>query len=265
MARAFILRGSTKRHERLVRTRCKPRLRQLEPGFKVNKWCNIIQNCLYPPTCVLCGDTGEASLDLCRPCRQALPGNLHPCPRCGEPLSEQAASGPCGECQRKPPAFDQALALFHYEDPVRRLILDLKFRAAYPNARLLGALLAARLKVQPALPECIIPVPLHRQRYRERGFNQATEIARHVAKALNIPLDLRSCVRVRATPPQSQLSAKERRKNLKRAFEVVKPPNARHAALIDDVITTGATLDELALTLKKAGVLRVDAWACARA
>jgi ComF family protein len=108
-------------------------------------------------------------------------------------------------------------------------------------------------------------VPLHPNRYRQRGFNQSIEIARHVAKQLKIPLDLNSCVRIRDTDHQTGLSAKQRQSNLKQAFAVTKPLVYQHVTIIDDVITTGSTAAALATTLKNQGVNRVDVWACARA
>jgi ComF family protein len=114
-------------------------------------------------------------------------------------------------------------------------------------------------------PDVIVPVPLHKSRYRQRGFNQALEIARTVSKDMQVPLDVYSCQRQHDTPQQSQLPAKQRRKNLKNAFAVVRPLNAAHVAILDDVMTTGSTVHELAKVLKKAGVAKVDVWVCARA
>lgn len=148
---------------------------------------------------------------------------------------------------------------------MRYLITSLKFGAQYKNARLLGLLLAGCLKQTAERPDCILPVPLHKARYRERGFNQAIEIARTVSKELQIPLDLTSCRRHSNTPHQTTLTAKQRRKNLKNAFSLIKPVQAKHIALLDDVMTTGSTVYELAYLLKKAGVSRVDVWVCARA
>jgi ComF family protein len=141
----------------------------------------------------------------------------------------------------------------------------LKFNAQYKNARLLGLLLAEGLRQTPQLPDCLIPVPLHKARYRERGFNQSIEIARTAGKALQIPVDVHSCIRHRDTPHQTQLTAKQRRKNMKNAFSIRQAIPARHIAIIDDVMTTGSTVHELAAVLKKAGVARVDVWVCARA
>jgi ComF family protein len=230
----------------------------------VNNWPFIILDWLYPPTCLLCGDPGSDRLDLCKPCADSLPYLEVTCPRCALPL---ASSGPslCGACQKKPPAFDAAFALFHYQEPIRHLIHALKFTARYAGARLLGALLAERLAGRNDLPEAIIPVPLHAGRYRERGFNQAIEIARTAARRLEIPLDLRACRRIRATAAQAQLPAKERRKNLRRAFAARPDLSHRHVAILDDVVTTGTTVNELAKVLRQAGAERIEIWACARA
>ena len=148
---------------------------------------------------------------------------------------------------------------------MRHLITALKFGAHYKNARLLGLLLAEHLQPAAQRPDLILPVPLHKARYRERGFNQAIEIAKTVSRELHIPLDLSSCHRHKDTPHQTALTAKQRRKNMKQAFSIIKPLEAQHIALLDDVMTTGSTAHELAVLLKQAGVSRVDVWVCARA
>jgi len=230
----------------------------------VNKWPNIIQNWLYPPTCLLCGDPGAEGIDLCPDCLRSLPYNTVACPRCAIPI-ESPTPEICGSCQKKPPVFDSAFALFRYEEPVRHLIHSLKFGARYPCGRLLGVLMAEKLAALKEKPCAVIPVPLHPSRYRQRGFNQAIEIARTVSRRLDIPLDLHSCYRIRATIAQAELPAKQRCKNLRNAFEVETPIEHRHVAILDDVITTGATAKALAGALRRAGVTRVDVWACARA
>jgi ComF family protein len=230
----------------------------------VYNWINIIQDCLFPPTCILCGNEGFSSRDICYSCYCRLPRNDHSCYRCAEIL-EGADTGLCGRCLSRSPAFDSTHAPFIYQGAVSHLITSLKFNARYRNARLLGMLLAENLKQNADKPDRIIPVPLHKASYRRRGYNQAIEIARTVAKELQIPLDLFSCVRRRDTPHQTGLAAKQRRKNIKNAFAVVKPIDAAHIAIIDDVMTTGSTAHELAALLKKAGVLRVEVWVCARA
>ena len=230
----------------------------------MNNWLSIIQDWLYPPTCLVCGDPGAAGLDLCEPCADALPYNRIACPRCGLALpTPQTAE--CGRCQKHPPAFHATHALFRYEEPVRHLIHALKFGAHYPSARLLGSLLADALCGLEDKPALLIPVPLHPSRYRERGFNQATEIARTLSRRLHIPLDLTSSARVRPTQPQAELAAEQRARNIRKAFRILKAPKATHVAILDDVVTTGATVNELAKVLCAAGVERVDVWACARA
>ncbi len=195
-----------------------------------------------------------------------LPRNNLCCYRCAEIL-EPPATAPvlCGRCLSRHPAFDETVAPFIHQGAIRHLIGSLKFGANYKNARLLGLLLAEHLKQTAELPDLIIPVPLHKIRYRQRGFNQAIEIARTVAKEMQIPLDLTSCKRHRDTPHQTQLPAKKRRKNLKNAFSIIQPIHARHISILDDVMTTGTTAHELAYALKKAGASRVDVWVCARA
>jgi ComF family protein len=232
----------------------------------VYNWINIIQDCLLPPTCILCGNPGYNSRDICQSCYLHLPRNNLCCYRCAEIL-EKPITAPvlCGRCLSRRPAFDETYAPFIHQGAIKHLIGNLKFGATYKNARLLGMLLADHLKQTAEQPDLIVPVPLHLSRYRQRGFNQAIEIGRTVAKELKIPLDLTSCKRHRDTPHQTQLSAKKRRKNLKNAFSVIKPIHARHIAILDDVMTTGSTAHELAYVLKKAGVSRVDVWVCARA
>lgn len=232
----------------------------------VYNWLNIIQDYLLPPTCLLCGNAGERKRDLCQPCHAQLPRNRQACYQCGIRLElSSAAPMLCGSCLSQRPAFDETYAAFAYNDALRYLVTGLKFGSHYKNARLLGQLLAEHLQQSAQMPELILPVPLHKKRYRQRGFNQAIEIARILSKELQIPLDLSSCKRLHETPQQSLLTAKQRRKNMKNAFAVVKPISVRHIAIVDDVMTTGSTAQELAKVLKKAGVAKVDVWVCARA
>lgn len=232
----------------------------------VDNWLNIIQDYVLPPTCLLCGNAGWQNHDICLICQQHLLQNHHCCYQCGEHFAlPPAVPMLCGRCIAQPPAFDETHAPYIHQGAIRHLVTTLKFGATYKNARLLGQLLADQLRDSHRQPELLIPVPLHKSRYRQRGFNQSIEIARTVSKELAIPLDLSSCQRLRNTPQQSNLTAKQRRKNIKNAFAVVKPISASHVAIIDDVMTTGSTMDELAKVLKKAGVEKVDVWVCARA
>ena len=232
----------------------------------VNNWINIIQDSLFPPTCILCGEQGHNSQDLCHACYKTLPINASYCFQCGEPLEiKESTLQFCGKCQKQSTFFDENYAPFLYQGVIRHLISKLKFNKSYKNARLLGTLLAEELSNLSQMPEIIIPVPLHNARYRQRCFNQSIEIAKIVAKELQIPLDLYSCKRLRNTDHQTGLTAVQRKKNLRNAFSVAKPLQVNHVAILDDVMTTGTTVNELAKTLKKAGVRKVDIWACSRA
>jgi ComF family protein len=158
------------------------------------------------------------------------------------------------------------VAPFRYEEPIRHLIHALKFRDRVAPARLLGHLFADEWSPENGeKPQCLIAVPLHPGRYRMRGYNQSLEIARVVSRRLDIPLRLHGCERILSTLPQSELSATGRRRNVRGAFRVAEPVNGKHVAILDDIVTTGATVSELAKTLRKAGVERVDVWAVARA
>ncbi len=205
-------------------------------------------------------------MDLCKACFDDLARNTPCCYRCGEHFETDIVMPQlCGRCLSKTPSFDETHAPFLYDDVMRFLITQLKFQQRYKHARLLGTLLANYLAETTELAECIIPIPLHAKRYRQRGFNQSIEIARHLSKQLVIPLDLNSCVRQKDTPHQTGLPAKQRRKNIKNAFSVITPLHYQHVAIVDDVMTTGATADALAQALKRHGVSRIDVWVCARA
>lgn len=234
--------------------------------LQVNNWSHIIQEWLYPPICLLCDAPGHNGLDLCPGCAETLPYSHHACSRCAKHLPTNAPlMTPCGRCQKKPPVFDTTTALFHYQEPARHLLHALKFNHRHACARLLGELMAVRLAQLPEPPELIIPVPLHPRRYFERGFNQALELARPLSEQLGIPLDTRHCHRIRATPPQTQLDALQRRRNLRGAFQIKGTLSANHVAILDDIVTTGTTVSELARVLKRAGIERIDIWCCARA
>jgi ComF family protein len=239
----------------------------------VYQWMKNIQTNLaahlLPPVCTLCGAVGtlrgDHIRDLCPACRDALPWADTQCARCALPLSATNLEALCGHCQTQPPAFERCLSPFIYQPPLDHLLLGLKFNGHLAQARLLGELMAAWLTaVVDAPPAHIIPVPLHNTRLRERGFNQAVELARPIARQFNLSLNLTDVSRTRATSPQSELSRKQRLKNIKGAFKVKQPLSGR-VVIVDDVMTTGSTAHELAQTLLNAGAEAVEVWVCARA
>ena len=238
----------------------------LEWKRKVDGFGRRLVAALLPPRCLLCGGAGWQGRDLCAGCHADLPRNNCCCARCALPLEHAAAQ--CGACLQREPAFASAWAPFRYAHPLDLLEARFKFRRDLSAGRVLADLLidAARLQLCGLLPERLLCVPLHADRLRERGFNQALELARPLARALAIPLDAHSLVRTRHTRAQTGLDARARRQNLRKAFEFragEAPP--RHVALLDDVMTTGSTLRECARVLRQAGVERVDVWALARA
>lgn len=219
----------------------------------------------WSSSCILCDGDGLLDMDICQFCLERLIKNTHCCYQCATPMPTTTTDKVlCGKCQTTPPDFQATFAPFIYQDIMRLLIPELKFNHQYKNARLLGQLLLQSLPLK-ALPECIIPVPLHKKRYRARGFNQSVEIAKNIGKRLKIPVDSSVCIRHKDTAHQIGLSIKARDKNVKGAFSIPNTILYSHIAILDDVMTTGSTLREIASVFKKAGVSRIDVWVCARA
>lgn len=232
-----------------------------------------IGEALLPPRCLVCEAPGAGGRDLCAACRDALPWNHRACPRCALPVP---GGDYCGRCLRRPPPLDATVAAFAYRFPLDRLLPRFKFHGDLAAGRLLGQLLAEALAEASAAgepgnslraggPQALVPVPLHPRRLRERGYDQALELARPLGRALNLPLRADGLRRVRATAAQSTLGAAARHGNVRGAFVAAPGPWPERVALLDDVMTTGATLGECARALRRAGVLRVEAWVVARA
>ncbi|MFD0739629.1 double zinc ribbon domain-containing protein [Lysobacter koreensis] len=232
---------------------------------------------LWPERCLVCEAPGADGLDLCAACAAALPWSRSACGQCALPLPAstriEAFGQTCGAClQAKAAATRRGrappLAAVHaacvYAAPLDRLLPRFKFHHDLAAGRLLAQLMAEAFAPLPR-PGALLPVPLHRARLRQRGYDQALELARPLARALDLPLLHGALWRPRATQPQSRLDAAQRRRNLQGAFALSDgAPLPAHVALVDDVMTTGATLRAAALALRRAGVQRVDAWVCAR-
>ena len=224
------------------------------------------------PLCPLCRCPAEQGAGLCAVCRADLPWLGHACRRCALPLP-LAAGDTCGPCLRRPLPVERTLCALRYEAPVSGLVTGFKFqRNLAAGAALSGLLLEtvqrALTKADAAfpnasIPDAILPVPLHRSRLRQRGYNQAAELARPLANALQRPLLTAPVQRVLATADQIGLSALQRRRNLRNAFAITGTLPA-HVAIVDDVLTTGATVLALARALRKAGVTQVSVWCVAR-
>lgn len=216
---------------------------------------------VLPPRCVVCGEPGDAPDALCAHCFGHLPWNHAPCPACALPLPGNGAACRCSG--RRQLALDRVLAPLRYEFPVTSLVPRLKFHGDLAAGRALTQVLELALRDEPP-PDALVPVPLHIRRLASRGYDQALELARPLARRLDIELRTGLLQRTRDTRPQTELRAKARRRNLQGAFRVVGEVPA-HVALLDDVMTTGNTLGECALALREAGAERVEAWVVARA
>jgi ComF family protein len=216
---------------------------------------------LLPVSCALCKDPTHGPLPVCKPCIADFPAPGQHCNRCALPTG---TDGICGQCQQQPPSFDSVHALFHYHEPVNILIQQLKYNNRLEFSRLFAELLAEKIADGIEADELLIPVPLHPARLRTRGYNQSWELARRIAGLTGIPASRRCCRRVLKTPSQTGLSAEQRRRNLKQAFFVRHDLSGKHIYIVDDVMTTGSTLNEMARTLKQAGATRVTGLVIAR-
>ncbi|MBS4640390.1 ComF family protein [Aeromonas media] len=214
--------------------------------------------------CLLCRQPCDDQPLLCSWCQQSLHQPCRKCRLCATPLPEQHTGNEllCGRCQRRPPPWERLQVIGDYQPPYSLLIPRLKYSGQILLAPLLAQLLADHLEGDDP-PEVIIPVPLHWWRQWWRGFNQAEEIGTALGELTGIPCDTRLLRRVRATPQQTRHSAGQRRRNLRGAFQIA-PHHYRHVALLDDVVTTGATAGQLSRLLHESGITRVEVWAICR-
>jgi len=220
-------------------------------------------------TCLICDEATESADSVCNVCETELPWLIEHCSLCALPLPMEGLI--CGQCQKHPPAFKQVIAPWTYSFPVDSLISRFKHQARWPLGQMLARLLTQHLQhrfdnTELTRPDCLLPVPMARKRLRERGYNQALMLARWLSSDLNIPYDEHLLLRPHETVAQQALDAKNRQRNLLGAFALA--PDAqvqgRHFALVDDVLTTGATAHSLARLLMNAGARQVDVYCLAR-
>jgi ComF family protein len=247
-----------------VKRTCMQKKARSSFNFGHNLWQRSF-DLLLPARCVLCGQASP-TVCICSGCRQDLPSIGAHCQQCCLPLAIETDSH-CGQCLHKPPPFTVTVSPLRYEFPVDSLVQALKFKRQLAEGRVLSHLMCQQICRQGVdLPQVLIPVPLHRMRMIKRGFNQAYELAGYIGRTLGIPLHIAGLRRGRNTEAQSGLNRAQRRRNLRDAFywRGTRSP-APHIALVDDVMTTGATVAECSKVLKKAGAKRVDIWVAARA
>lgn len=243
---------------------------------QLGRWAGWPQHflSLLPCSCKICHRPSQNLL--CSECRQELHYCADVCEQCGEALPDRLllehplATRHCGSCITSPPSFQRTIFAYSYSGPVVQLIQKFKFGEALILSKLLADMIVNRMSdCNHTLPDALIAVPLHPARLKQRGFNQSLELAKHISKALNIPIYNSLLIRTRATPKQSGLNRKARERNIKGAFKVQACNNKvvlaeKHLAIVDDVITTGSTVREAAKVLKRAGFTRISVVAVAK-
>lgn len=222
----------------------------------------VLQDLLFPPRCANCGQLGSL---LCDECRRKIDFVLPPlCPLCGYPSDD---SLPCQRCQHSPPAIDGIRSVAFFEGPIRKAMHALKYRGVRGVATPLGGLMGAFWRRYPLPADLVVPVPLHPDRQRARGYNQAAVLAEALAKEIDLPVCDDCLARVRNTISQVELDAEERKVNVANAFQMRKsePLAGGRVLLIDDVCTTGATLEACSAALYEAGARSVWGFTLGRA
>lgn len=229
--------------------------------FKIDQFINHV----FGQTCLFCNaetqhqGNHQTSIAICQPCMASLPWQTQICcPQCGLGHIETV----CGKCLKNTPSFDTTYASMAYNYPIDSALQRFKYQKQLSLTPILAKLLLQHAPHQTV--DYIIPMPMHPKRLQERGFNQSLEIAKVVGKKLNIPVKVDACKRILHTPPQASLALKERAKNIKGAFQSTVDLSGKSIIVIDDVMTSGASLNELAKTLKKAGANHVSNWVIAR-
>ena len=215
---------------------------------------------VFPIPCLLCGLPTEEHA-LCQGCINELPLIKQHCLRCAIPL---ASGHICGQCLKKPPVQDISLSLYRYEQAVPRMMSALKYHRQVQIADLCAREFIKQHSLN-SLPEVLIPIPLHPSRLRQRGYNQSLLFAEKLAALLNISCQPELLKRIKKTANQTQLNAKQRHKNMRHAFQYSSEFVPEHVAIIDDVMTSGATTHEAARELKRSGVKIIEVWTIARA
>lgn len=216
-----------------------------------------------PRTCVLCAQYHPGNDAVCLKCHEFFTPFTSFCTYCAYPLPVGNFQI-CGECIKTKPYFDETIAPYPFEEPLRTLLHELKYHQGLYLVSFLANLIIKHLPSHALQTECLIPVPMHRKRLQMRGFNQAAELTKAISRVLHIPYQLNACKKTTHTLPQANLNAAQRQINLSNAFQTKLSHQYQHVTLIDDLMTTGSTANELAKTLKEKGVNHVSVWCCAR-
>ena len=223
---------------------------------------SILGQAIDPKLCPGCQHQLHSSQLFCSRCCQRLTAVNNACQLCG--LENQSGGDICAVCLYDPPRWQSLVAPLRYQGLARELLIDLKFSESLYLANTLVSHVIGQFSRNDNLPEVLLPVPLHHHRFIDRGFNQALEIARILSDQLTIPLETQSLQRIRHTEAQAGLTANQREKNILKAFTCDNKAGYRHVAVVDDIITTGSTANEITKTLHRAGVKTVEIWGLAR-
>lgn len=237
----------------------------------VNKWSELVLDAIFPNNCSLCGLRADSRYPLCQYCRGLLQPNTHACSRCALPLGRlelwHQDSTLCGQCLQQSPPYHKAYVPWIYNDALSLLIRRWKFQGQTRLTPLLASLWLAQ-PAPPPVPDVLLPIPLHWHRQWSRGYNQSDLLCRALRKASTdlcvAAFEPRLTSRTKATQAQSTIDAQERRRNLQGAFTVRRPCDKLRVAVVDDVLTTGATAAAISHSLLAAGASQVDIWCLAR-
>lgn len=218
---------------------------------------------MLPASCLSCAQPfAENDYPLCHSCYATLPFQRFACRRCGQNIASQQDG--CGRCLAHPPPYDECFCAFEYRNPISKLVRDFKYHQRPELATPLAQLMARELTAQAvSLPDLVLSVPVHTSRLRSRGYNQSSLLSKKLALLLDIDYQANLLKKTNNTPPQAELSLQQRANNLQGCFALTTQIKAKHVALVDDVVTTGATASEIAKTLKRNGVDYVQVWGVA--
>lgn len=223
---------------------------------------NDILYALLPGTCLLCDAKTNRTMDLCIDCENELPWLDNVCSICSHPLPQ--GEFVCGKCVVATPLYSRCHSAFIYQYPVDKLILNFKQHRNLLTGNLLATLLVNSLSPSHRPPDLLIPMPLHKRALKARGFNQSAEIARVLSKRLKIPMELKLCSRVIDTVEQKSLSVADRIRNIKGAFSLEQGLSGERVGIVDDVVTTGASVNELTRIIMANGARSVEVYCLAR-
>ncbi len=219
---------------------------------------------LLPSTCQDCGQKCDSDTLFCLDCESKLPRISNGCKQCGQPIPN-AHTSICGRCLSSPPHHDSCFSPFEFSRPLADHIRRLKYQDSPQTSRRLAKLFLKELDGADLMPpEALVYVPLHSRKLRSRGYNQAHQLAKAISIELEIPIIKGAIVKTKSTPDQASQTLSQRRANLIGCFKINKPIPFKHVAIIDDVITSGATVEEISKILKKNGVDYLQVWSIAR-